>query len=165
MQPSTAKLGQVSLVLPYVSKTAGCMINMCHLRFWWTFWEQYDGLCFCEFRLQEKLTNLENENHVLRQKAFNMPTMNNLPVAPKTLSEVPFFVTLSKYNPLFFCWLQCWLQYYCNTLYLMLNLVTISYLFNSLTWFLNAEIFCINWTSHQWAKAYICKLILFFQHG
>ncbi|OQU85818.1 hypothetical protein SORBI_3004G317300 [Sorghum bicolor] len=38
-------------------------------------------------KLQEKLTNLENENHVLRQKAFNMPTMNNLPVAPKTLSE------------------------------------------------------------------------------
>ncbi|XP_066332641.1 protein OPAQUE1 [Miscanthus floridulus] len=38
-------------------------------------------------KLQEKLTNLENENHVLRQKAFNMPTMNNLSVAPKTLSE------------------------------------------------------------------------------
>jgi len=90
MQPSTAKLGQVCFVLPYVSKTAGCMINMWHLRFWWTFLEQYDGLCFREFRLQEKLTNLENENHVLRQKAFNMPTMNNLSVAPKTLSEVTF---------------------------------------------------------------------------
>jgi len=38
-------------------------------------------------KLQEKLTNLENENHVLRQKAFNTPTMNNLAVAPKTLSE------------------------------------------------------------------------------
>ncbi|KAG2654452.1 protein OPAQUE1 [Panicum virgatum] len=38
-------------------------------------------------KLQEKLTNLENENHVLRQKAFNTPTMNNLVVAPKTLSE------------------------------------------------------------------------------
>ncbi|KAG2661989.1 protein OPAQUE1-like isoform X1 [Panicum virgatum] len=38
-------------------------------------------------KLQEKLTNLENENHVLRQKAFNTPAMNNLAVAPKTLSE------------------------------------------------------------------------------
>ncbi|OEL32339.1 Myosin-15 [Dichanthelium oligosanthes] len=38
-------------------------------------------------KLQEKLTNLENENHVLRQKAFNMPSMNNLSVAPKKLSE------------------------------------------------------------------------------
>jgi hypothetical protein len=35
---------------------------------------------------------LENENHVLRQKAFNMPTMNNLSVAPKTLSEVHFLL-------------------------------------------------------------------------
>ncbi|WVZ73418.1 hypothetical protein U9M48_021725 [Paspalum notatum var. saurae] len=38
-------------------------------------------------KLQEKLTNLENENHVLRQKAFNMPTMNNLSVTPKKVSE------------------------------------------------------------------------------
>ncbi|KAF8730217.1 hypothetical protein HU200_017194 [Digitaria exilis] len=38
-------------------------------------------------KLQEKLTNLENENHVLRQKAFNMPPVNNLAVTPKKLSE------------------------------------------------------------------------------
>ncbi|KAJ1281297.1 hypothetical protein BS78_04G295700 [Paspalum vaginatum] len=38
-------------------------------------------------KLQEKLTNLENENHVLRQKAFNMPTMSNLSVTSKTVSE------------------------------------------------------------------------------
>jgi myosin-5 len=43
-------------------------------------------------KLQEKLTNLENENHVLRQKAFNTPPMNNLAVAPKTLSEVIFLL-------------------------------------------------------------------------
>lgn len=57
-----------------------------------------DSLWFVEFRLQEKLTNLENENHVLRQKAFNMPPMNNLAVTPKTLSEVIFFVTLWQFN-------------------------------------------------------------------
>ncbi|CAO2047305.1 unnamed protein product [Urochloa humidicola] len=38
-------------------------------------------------KLQEKLTNMENENLVLRQKAFNMAPMNNLAVAPKTFSE------------------------------------------------------------------------------
>lgn len=57
-----------------------------------------DCLWFVEFRLQEKLTNLENENHVLRQKAFNMPPMNNLAATPKTLSEVIFFVTLWQFN-------------------------------------------------------------------
>jgi len=61
------------LVFSSVSKTAG-------------YSKQYVPW-FCDFRLQEKLTNLENENHVLRQKAFNTPTMNNLAVAPKTLSE------------------------------------------------------------------------------
>ncbi|KAK3159258.1 hypothetical protein QOZ80_2AG0147890 [Eleusine coracana subsp. coracana] len=35
-------------------------------------------------KLQEKLTNMENENHILRQKAFSI---NNLPAGPKTLSE------------------------------------------------------------------------------
>ena len=72
------------LVFSSVSKTAG-------------YSKQYVPW-FCDFRLQEKLTNLENENHVLRQKAFNTPTMNNLAVAPKTLSEVIFFVTLSQFN-------------------------------------------------------------------
>ncbi|XP_062221812.1 protein OPAQUE1-like isoform X2 [Phragmites australis] len=38
-------------------------------------------------KLQEKLKNLENENHVLRQKAFNMDSVNNLSAAPKTISE------------------------------------------------------------------------------
>ena len=66
------------LVFSSVSKTAG-------------YSKQYVPW-FCDFRLQEKLTNLENENHVLRQKAFNTPTMNNLAVAPKTLSEVIFFL-------------------------------------------------------------------------
>ena len=79
-------------VFASVSKTAG-------------YWKQYVMSMFLvylswfrEFRLQEKLTNLENENHVLRQKAFNTPAMNNLAVAPKTLSEVIFFVTLSQFN-------------------------------------------------------------------
>lgn len=34
---------------------------------------------------------MENENHILRQKAFSI---NSLSVAPKTLSEVVFFLTL-----------------------------------------------------------------------
>jgi len=73
-------------VFASVSKTAG-------------YWKQYVMSMFLvylswfrEFRLQEKLTNLENENHVLRQKAFNTPAMNNLAVAPKTLSEVIFLL-------------------------------------------------------------------------
>ncbi|KAG8072623.1 hypothetical protein GUJ93_ZPchr0006g45526 [Zizania palustris] len=38
-------------------------------------------------KLQENLTNLENENHVLRQKALNMSPLNNMSVATKTFSE------------------------------------------------------------------------------
>jgi myosin-5 len=38
-------------------------------------------------KLQEKLTNMENENHVLRQKALNMSPLNNMPMTTKAFPQ------------------------------------------------------------------------------
>jgi hypothetical protein len=99
MQQSTAKFGQVCVWCSALSKLQDAGIICGFVNNLW--------LTFCEFRLQEKLTNLENENHVLRQKAFNMPPMNNLAVTPRTLPEVIFFVNNSQFMLLLLTPLLC----------------------------------------------------------
>lgn len=41
------------------------------------------------------------KNHVLGQKAFNLPPMNNLFVVSKTLADAILFVTTSQYHVFF----------------------------------------------------------------
>uniref|UniRef100_A0A0E0K5W3 Myosin motor domain-containing protein n=1 Tax=Oryza punctata TaxID=4537 RepID=A0A0E0K5W3_ORYPU len=45
-------------------------------------------------KLQEKLTNLENENHVLRQKALNMSPLNNMSMTTKAFPQVLLLILI-----------------------------------------------------------------------
>lgn len=131
--------------------------------------------CYLNYSLEDKLSLLEDENHVLRQKALSVSPKHNRPGFAKAFSEVKLLPTNMQRNMradilsvLFYlvncCMVLCWIDNsptYIFILSFAFN-VFIVYCFYvqsvSNYYFLNgAEIFWCTCSSPVWPEACICK--------